>query len=312
VVSTDFSHHGRGYSWAPFPNDGRLGDRLLELGTRTAERVAAVDPDGFWQQVEVSGDTVCGKRPVGIVTELLDHAFEGSGRVDGVTTSGHVSGSFEQSVTYAAMSFDGKWTSWRDEPAEPKLGQLSDAEKTAVLELARATLKTHLLHDSSLAEWYAGHVVEGSLAATSGAFVTMHNQGKKARKHGRLRACMGVIEAREPLVDAVIHSAVSAAHDPRFPELSAAELDEIHLEVSILSPPEAVSSAREIEVGTHGVLLHKSGRSAVFLPQVAPEQGWDRDTMLDHLSRKAGLSRDAWRSGATFEVFTAEVFAEPE
>jgi AmmeMemoRadiSam system protein A len=123
---------------------------------------------------------------------------------------------------------------------------------------------------------------------------------------------MGVIEAVEPAVDAVMSSAVSAAHDPRFPRLTAPELEQVDLEVSVLSPPAPVPGPEAIRVGTHGVILHKSGRSAVFLPQVAPEQGWDRDTMLDHLARKAGLPSGAWRSGATFEVFTAQVFREAE
>ena len=60
------------------------------------------------------------------------------------------------------------------------------------------------------------------------------------------------------------------------------------------------------------MVLHKGGAGAVFLPQVATEQGWDRDTLLTHLAQKAGLAPDAWRDGAQFEVFEAEVFGEPE
>jgi AmmeMemoRadiSam system protein A len=112
------------------------------------------------------------------------------------------------------------------------------------------------------------------------------------------------------MVDAVVQAAVSAAHDPRFPPLEAAELDEVELEVSVLSPTEVVSGPDSIAVGTHGVVLSKGRHRAVFLPQVAVEQGWDRDTMLDHLARKAGLRTDGWREGATFEVFTAQVFTE--
>ena len=77
-----------------------------------------------------------------------------------------------------------------------------------------------------------------------------------------------------------------------------------------LTPPEAVGSWREIVLGRDGVTLEKDGRFAVFLPQVAPEQGWDLETMLGALSRKAGLPEDAWREGARFETFRAEVFHE--
>ena len=73
---------------------------------------------------------------------------------------------------------------------------------------------------------------------------------------------------------------------------------------------ERAGSCDDIEVGRHGVILSKAGRRAVFLPQVAPEQGWDRDTMLTHLAMKAGLPGDAWQEGATFETFEAIVFEE--
>jgi AMMECR1 domain-containing protein len=73
-----------------------------------------------------------------------------------------------------------------------------------------------------------------------------------------------------------------------------------------------VPSPEQIEMGRHGVVLSKGGRRAVFLPQVATETGWDRDRFLSQLSLKAGLSADAWREGARFEVFTAQVFGEEE
>jgi uncharacterized protein (TIGR00296 family) len=84
------------------------------------------------------------------------------------------------------------------------------------------------------------------------------------------------------------------------------------VEVSVLTPPRAVKSAADIVVGRHGIILRKGHRSATFLPQVAPEQGWDRDTTLTHLSRKAGLGPDGWRDGASFKVYEAIVFTEGE
>jgi len=80
----------------------------------------------------------------------------------------------------------------------------------------------------------------------------------------------------------------------------------------VLTPLQQIAGPEEIEIGRHGVLLEREGHRAVFLPQVAPEQGWDRETMLDHLAMKAGLPRNAWRSGARFEVFEALVFSEEE
>jgi AmmeMemoRadiSam system protein A len=123
---------------------------------------------------------------------------------------------------------------------------------------------------------------------------------------------MGVMGSEQPLVDAVVQAALMAARDPRFPPLRIEELEEVEIEVSVLSPMSGVRSPRFIRVGEHGVVLAKDGRRAVFLPQVATEQDWTRDEMLDHLSLKAGLPRTAWQHGATFEVFTAQVFSEAE
>jgi len=107
-----------------------------------------------------------------------------------------------------------------------------------------------------------------------------------------------------------VQAAVWAAQDPRFPRLAAGELDGLEVEVSVLSPAHPVAGPTAIEVGKHGVILEKGRHRALFLPQVAIEQGWDRQTMLDHLAQKAGLPDGGWRNGANFEVFTAQVFGE--
>ncbi|MBK8165427.1 MAG: AmmeMemoRadiSam system protein A [bacterium] len=135
-----------------------------------------------------------------------------------------------------------------------------------------------------------------------GAFVTLH-----AGRH--LRGCIGTIEGRVPLLRAVADNAAAAAvADPRFAPVTPDESSNLTFEVSALTPLRDVDGPGAIEVGRHGVLLGKSGRQAVFLPQVAPEQGWDLPTMLTHLCRKAGLPADAWRDGARLRVFEADVF----
>jgi AmmeMemoRadiSam system protein B/AmmeMemoRadiSam system protein A len=310
VVSSDFTHHGARYGYAPFEVNASLERTLVGVARSTGGRLAAADADGFWYQVEVSGDTVCGRRPLAVLGELLAHAFDGSGRVLDVTTSVHVSGNWDLSVTYVAVAYDGSWTEWTERDKAPELGRLSAQQGKVLLRLARATLTSHLEHDASLADWFASQSMGAELKSQAGAFVTVNNVGDRARREGRLRACMGVIEARQPMMDAVIHAAVSAAHDPRFPPLEKSGRGEFVLEVSVLSPTRRVPGPQAIRVGEHGVVLSKGGRSAVFLPQVAVEQGWDRNTMLDHLSRKAGLNVGAWREGAEFKVFTAQVFTE--
>jgi len=182
---------------------------------------------------------------------------------------------------------------------------LNEAERRFLLDLARRTLleTTAGRPAPRAADFPAGVSAEKMLAPT-GVFVTLHERGA-------LRGCIGHIFPQEPLAQAVISNAVSAAfHDPRFAPVTAEEIPRLHLEISVLTPPRAVSGPEAIVVGRHGVLLERGGRRAVFLPQVAPEQGWDRETMLGHLAVKAGLPRDAWRQGASFQVFEAFVFEE--
>lgn len=138
-----------------------------------------------------------------------------------------------------------------------------------------------------------------------GAFVTL------TTADGDLRGCIGTVEGRDPLARVVAEHAVNAAlQDPRFPPVGPEELPELNLEVSALTPLQEVTMPADIEVGRHGVLLSRGGRRAVFLPQVAPEQGWDRDTMLSQLALKAGLGPDDWRNGCRFQVFEAEICEE--
>jgi AmmeMemoRadiSam system protein A len=142
--------------------------------------------------------------------------------------------------------------------------------------------------------------------AKMGAFVTLNDKAT-----GALRGCIGEILPMRPLVEAVVARAVDAGRrDPRFAPVSQGELAGVRVEVSALTPPKSVASWRDIVLGRDGMTLEKDGCFAVFLPQVAPEQGWDLPTTLSYLSQKAGLPADAWREGAKFETFQAEVFHE--
>jgi AmmeMemoRadiSam system protein A len=129
---------------------------------------------------------------------------------------------------------------------------------------------------------------------------------------GALRGCIGVLDPPGSLDQTLIQCALAAAtEDPRFPPVSAGELQTIRFEISLLSPPRPVISPEEVEVGLHGVLVQSRGRQGLLLPQVPLEQGWDRTTFLSQACGKAGLSRDAWRSAdCRLSVFTAEVFGE--
>ncbi len=183
-------------------------------------------------------------------------------------------------------------------------GYYSDEEKKTLLTLARGTIEAKLRR-KELPD-IAGFPAK--MHETGSCFVTLHTKASNA-----LRGCIGNIEAFEPLVDNVQHNAVNAAFDdPRFPPVGAVdELEGLRVEISILTPPEKIPSYDKFIVGEHGIILRNGFKGAVFLPQVAPEQGWDRETTLTHLCWKAGLPEDAWkRKDTTFQVFRAIVFSE--
>jgi len=139
-----------------------------------------------------------------------------------------------------------------------------------------------------------------------GVFVTL-----RRRADDGLRGCVGIVEARFPLGEAVRRAAVSAAlEDKRFPPVTLRELPALTCDVSVLGPL-SPSAPEAVEVGRHGVVVRHDERSALFLPQVATEQGWDRETLLRQLCRKAGLSPDAWRHPeCRLFVFETETYTE--
>ncbi|MGK7344263.1 MAG: AmmeMemoRadiSam system protein A [Candidatus Nitrospinota bacterium M3_3B_026] len=185
----------------------------------------------------------------------------------------------------------------------PKLDfELSSEDRGTLLEAARRSVES-AVRGEAMAPVDTGSL-SGALKAPCGVFVTL-------TKEGGLRGCVGYPEAERTLYENVVSAARAAAlEDTRFPPVAPSELDRIEIEISVLSPPEEVSSPDEIEIGRHGIILSKWGRRALFLPQVAPKQGWDTETALDHLSLKAGLPPGAWRSGARISVFEAIVFEE--
>ena len=145
-----------------------------------------------------------------------------------------------------------------------------------------------------------------TLRAPGRAFVTLH-------RGNELRGCVGYVDAARPLWETVALSARAAAHeDSRFPPVEPEEMPEMTVEVSILGEPRLINRPEEVVTGRHGVIVSKEGRQGLLLPQAANEHGWDRETMLSHACRKAGLPADAWKEGARIMVFEAQIFqAEP-
>jgi len=178
---------------------------------------------------------------------------------------------------------------------------LTREEREALLKLVRDTITSRL--NNSLPPQFSPQTEK--LKEFRGAFVTLH-------KRGSLRGCIGYVEPIKPLYQTVREMALASAfQDPRFPPVSSGELEELEIEISVMSPVKKISEVSEIEVGKHGIIIKKGFRQGLLLPQVATEQGWDRDTFLEHTCYKAGLSGNCWREPDTeIYIFSAEVFSE--
>lgn len=177
---------------------------------------------------------------------------------------------------------------------------LSETDRRSLLGLARQAIA-----DSVLLQKPPENVPQnGIFALKSGAFVTIHVRG-------RLRGCIGIVEAYEPLGEAIARCAASAAlHDPRFSPVRAEELPQLQIEISLLSAPEPILH-EDVEIGKHGLLVAQSGKRGLLLAQVAVEHKLTREQFLDETCRKAGLPPKAWQDPATqIYGFTCEVFSE--
>jgi AmmeMemoRadiSam system protein A len=176
---------------------------------------------------------------------------------------------------------------------------INDADRRELLRIAREALMARIGGATA-----PERELSGASASPAGAFVTLIIRGE-------LRGCIGHIEPDETLGRVVARCAAAAAiSDPRFPAVTAAELAEIEIELSVLGALERVADLDEIEIGRHGLVVELGRHRGLLLPQVATEWRWDRGTFLEQTCHKAGLPRDAWKRGATVWRFEAEVFGE--
>lgn len=180
--------------------------------------------------------------------------------------------------------------------------KLTNQEKAKLLEIARNTINHYLktgkylkINDSELTS---------NMNADCGAFVTLH-------KDGALRGCIGRFVADEPLYAIVQKMAIAAStEDSRFPVVEKQEMEEIDLEISVLTPLKKIESIDEIEMGRHGIYIKKGFSTGTFLPQVAIETGWTKEEFLGYCAKnKAGIGWDGWKD-ADLYVYEALVFGE--
>ena len=173
---------------------------------------------------------------------------------------------------------------------------LTDADKKLLKEIAYESIR------DSLDGKPIRNTTHATLNVKCGAFVSLH-------KHGRLRGCIGHFGEDYPLYEIVAEMARAAAfEDPRFTPVRREELDDIDIEISVLTPMRRIQSLDEFELHRHGIYIRKGYRSGTFLPQVADEVNWTKEEFVAHCSQdKAGLGWDGWRDAELY-VYEAIVF----
>jgi len=180
---------------------------------------------------------------------------------------------------------------------------LTTDEKRTLVRIARSAI-TAAVQNKTLPKI---ETKSQALERRSGVFVTL-------RIGENLRGCIGYIEPLFPLAQATQEVAVKASmDDPRFMPLTSTELNNITIEISVLSPLSELQDVDKIEIGTHGLVIDAGFRRGLLLPQVATEYNWDRKQFLKQICLKAGLPPDAWKQkGMKLFTFTVALFDETE
>jgi AmmeMemoRadiSam system protein B/AmmeMemoRadiSam system protein A len=287
IASSDLSHY-------PAYQDARVvdGATLAAIETNDPDQVRATTDALMNAGIRNLATCACGEGPILVTMRVAQGLGAETVSILRYANSGDTPyGDRERVVGYGAVML------WHYTPPN-----LSQAERQELLRLARTAIAEYLKTGSIPTP----EPTAPESDRRSGVFVTL-------KKGNELRGCIGRLRADMPLHQRVQELAVAAAtSDPRFPPLALTELDEVNIEISILSPIQRITDTHAIEVGTHGLVILQAGRQGVLLPQVPIEEGWDREEYLDNLCLKAGLMPDCWTDQPTLYAFKATVFGEVE
>lgn len=301
VASSDWQHYRpAGQGW-----------KMDSIGL---DCIKDMDPKRLQERLSSGEVEMCGG---GAVVAIMKAAMEmGADRVKILRygDSGDVSKDKESVVGYAAAVIYRAEDNQEGKEEEKKSGQkesteaselptkfqLSQVEKQQLLEIARRSIVSYLA-DGTVPEFEVGD----NLQKYGAAFVTL-------TKDHRLRGCIGYTTAMGPLFKTVSECAIQAAvHDRRFRPVTADEMDEIKIEISVLTPMQKVDLPGEIEIGRDGLMIFLGANRGLLLPQVAVDYGWDRQTFMEETCRKANLPPDAYKNPeAVLYKFQAVIFSE--
>ena len=287
IVSSDFSHYPK-YEDA-CKVDARTG-KAVESGD--VEQFIAALEENARSGVRNLATSACGELAIATLLMMIDSTYEvkhlmyqNSGDAD---ESDH-----SRVVGYHAFAIVRNGQTRTDADFS-----LSDEEKRMLKEIAMTSIKDSLdgkpiSHHSPLTS---------HLSEKCGAFVSLH-------KHGRLRGCIGHFGEDMPLHEIVAEMARAAAfEDPRFMPVTADELADIDIEISVLTPMRRIQSLDEFELHRHGIYIRKGYRSGTYLPQVADEVNWTKEEFVSHCAQdKAGIGWDGWKDAELY-VYEAIVF----
>ena len=286
VISSDFSHY-------PSYKDA------CEVDSRTGKAIESGDVEQFISTLEKNArsgvrnlaTSACGEFAIITLMLMLDHhydirhlIYQNSGDTDDDNRYRVVGYHAFAVLRKVATDF-----------------VLTDKDKQLLKEIAYQSIKDSL--DGKRRTSQSPHdPYPSSLSMKCGAFVSLH-------KNGQLRGCIGHFGEDVPLHEIVAEMARAAAfEDPRFIPLRREELDEIDIEISVLTPMRRIQSLDEFQLHRHGIYIRKGYRSGTFLPQVADEVNWTKEEFVGHCSRdKAGLGWDGWRDAELY-VYEAIVF----
>jgi AmmeMemoRadiSam system protein B/AmmeMemoRadiSam system protein A len=264
--------------------------KATETDSGTISLIQSFETDSLITKLERGENIMCGGGPV-VSALLYTQGFDDPGfKVLQRADSSDAGAPQTQVVGYVAAVL------YHKSPGVPF--HISKKEQKELLKLAKSSI-AYFLQEEKILDY---KTQDPNLSAQRGGFVTLKNKGT-------LRGCIGFIEPVFPLYETVIRGAIYAAcQDNRFPPVTADELNDLEIEISVLTTPEKIQDPQVVEVGRHGLIIAKGKNKGLLLPQVAVENGWSLEEFIEQACLKAGLPRNAWKTGADMYIFEAIVF----
>ncbi len=291
IISTDFSH---------FPNyndainaDTRIGDAILQKKAKSVLN-ASIKNDKLC--INNLSTSACGLSGILILMHLLENNTEiDIQKIEYENSGDSIYGDHDRVVGYMSFVAFSK-------PISNNSFDLNDKDKSLLLQIAKERIKQKLKlkNRTNILE----KEISEALKEKCGAFVTIHNGNE-------LRGCIGRFISGMHLYKLIQEMAVASAfHDSRFSAISAEEIDDITIEISVLSPLQKIDSIDEITIGKHGVYIKQGFSTGTLLPQVAVNNNWNVKEFLGYCSKnKAGIGWDGWKTADVF-TYTANVFSD--